>query len=103
MRDTEDIAVITPSPGTPLIQYLGRSGRIGDYFADPGTAMNTLGISGNRQMDTFTVTSSTLALESTAADTRGFTTWPSELQGPGGGIQYYVPNHSSIQILGETS
>ncbi|MCA1859153.1 hemagglutinin repeat-containing protein [Janthinobacterium sp. HSC-3S05] len=80
-------------PGTNYLQY-PMGGKMGNYFATPGTPAETIGINPAGRVPTlYTPTTAAPALRSTAADILDTWTVPSQpYMTQGGGIQFFVPN-----------
>jgi hypothetical protein len=80
-------------PGESYGQYV-LNGNVGNYFALPGTPIDTLGIyPAGRSLGFFTPSESLSALRSTAADVIDKWTVPGQSYPvTGGGTQFFVPN-----------
>ena len=97
---SKPVVAATLPKGTIAVQYVAPNGRVGNYFAPPGTPASELGFySGGRVLTTFVASQNVVVLKSTAAsivDNWSFsqtTGW--KVQTRGGGTQYFSPNNSA--------
>lgn len=99
---TQPVRPTNLQPGTPLVQHVGSNGRVGNYFAPPGTRAEQLGINPAGRTETaFTPNASTLVLRSAAAPIVDTWTVPGvPYAAEGGGIQYFAPNPGSFARVG---
>jgi filamentous hemagglutinin len=90
---------VTLPEGASYVQHV-QDGRVGNYFALPGTPAEMLGINpASRVPTTFSTAQPTSALQSTAAPIVDTWTVPgTSFNAQGGGTQFFVPNNSTLII-----
>jgi RHS repeat-associated protein len=93
------VSVVNLPAGTILVQYQLPGGRIGNYFAPPGTQANQLGIYTSGLVgNSYVLPRSVRALQSTAAtvvDDWSMSGFGWRIQTQGGGQQFFIPNGAS--------
>jgi RHS repeat-associated protein len=95
----QPVSVVTLPAGTSLIQYQFPRGRIGNYFAPPGTPAHQLGIYTSGLVgNSYVLPHPVQALQSTAAsviDDWSMSGFGWRIQTQGGGPQFFIPNGAS--------
>jgi hypothetical protein len=96
---TQPVTRVTLPEGGAYVQHV-QDGRVGNYFALPGTPAEMLGINpASRVPTTFSTAQPTSALQSTAAPIVDTWTVPdTSFNAQGGGTQFFVPNNSTLII-----
>ncbi|HZQ47027.1 MAG TPA: polymorphic toxin type 46 domain-containing protein, partial [Verrucomicrobiae bacterium] len=93
------VSIVNLPAGTSLGQYQLPGGRIGNYFAPPGTPANQLGIYTSGLINnSYSLKRPVQALQSTAAsvtDDWSMSASGWRIQTQGGGQQFFIPNGAS--------
>ncbi|MEC4594653.1 polymorphic toxin type 46 domain-containing protein [Nitrospirillum amazonense] len=99
---TKPVDVVTLPEGTSVVQHVLPGGKVGNYFAPPGTPASSLGINpANRVPTMFTLSQDTQVLRSTAAPVQDTWTVPGQVfDAEGGGTQYFTTNPSNFTQVG---
>ncbi|MCC5846438.1 MAG: hypothetical protein JJU05_19480, partial [Verrucomicrobia bacterium] len=96
---TRPVSVATIRPGEIYVNHT--AGGLGNYFAEIGTPVNTLGINpAGRVPVQYSPRINTSALRSTAASVLDTWSVPSQpFEATGGGIQFFIPNNQLMVPL----
>ncbi len=97
---TKPVETVTLPKGLEVVQYQDPNGRTGLYFSPVGTPADTLGINPEgRAGKLYVLTENVTVLKSIAANTIGNPKLQPDLQGLGGGTQYFTANNSAFEVV----